>query len=95
MANTGASDGNQSQDDDRGLQTIWRSINKQQQSIQNLTQQLETIKKQLQALLSINGQGRRNDDEEHGGGIGPLDSLLIPFQIYKIKGGQFQYLLTL
>ena len=72
MANTSASDGNQSQDGDRGLQVIWRSINKQQQSIQNLTQQLETIQPQLQALLWINGHGRRNDSEEQGKGIGPL-----------------------
>ena len=43
MANAGVSDGNQSQDCDRGLHAVWRSINKQQQSIQNLTQQLETI----------------------------------------------------
>ena len=50
---------------------FWRSINKQQQSIQNLTQKLETIQPQLQALLRINGQGHRNDDEEQGGGIGP------------------------
>ena len=71
MANIGASDGNQSQDDDRGLQAVWRSINELQQSIQNLIQQLETVQAQLQPLLSINGQERRNDDEEHGGGIGP------------------------
>ena len=28
-----------------------------------------------------------NDDEEHGGGIGPPDPLLIPFQRYEIKEG--------
>ena len=71
IANIGASEDNQSQDGDHGLQTIWRSINKQQQSIQNLTQQLKTIQPHLQALLRINGQGRRNNDEEQGGGIGP------------------------
>ena len=38
MANTGSSDGNQSQEGDLGLQAIRRSINKQEQSIQNLTQ---------------------------------------------------------
>ena len=38
MANTGANDGNQCQDGDWGLQAVWKSINKQQQSIQNLTQ---------------------------------------------------------
>ena len=42
ITNTSASDDNQSQGSDRGLQAIWRSINKQQQSIQNLTQLLET-----------------------------------------------------
>ena len=71
MANTGASDGNQSQDGDRGLQAILRSINKQQQSIQNLTRQLETIQPQLQVLLRINEQERRNDNEEQDEGIGP------------------------
>ena len=30
MVNTGANDGNRSQDSDRGLQAVWRSINKQQ-----------------------------------------------------------------
>ena len=64
MTNTGTSDDNQSQDGDQGLQAFWRSINKQQQSIQNLTQQLETIQPQLQALLKINGQECRNDNEE-------------------------------
>ena len=71
MTNTNASDDNKSQDDNRKLQTVWRSINKQQHSIKNLTQPLEIIQEQLQALLSINGQGHRNDDEEHGRGIGP------------------------
>ena len=71
MANTGATDGNQSQDSDRGLQVVWRPINKQQQSIQNLTQRLETIQPQSQALLRINGQWCMNDNEEQGGGIGP------------------------
>ena len=80
MANIDGSDGNQSQDDDRGLQAVWRSINNKQQLIQNLTHQLETVQEQLKALLSINGQGRRNDNEEHGGGIGPtrLTFNLIP-----------------
>ena len=71
MANTNTSGDNQSQDDDRRLQVVWRSINKHQQSIQNLTQQLETIQPQLQALLRINGQGRKNDNEEQGEGISP------------------------
>ena len=31
---------------------------------------METVQAQLQALLSINGQEHRNDDEEHGRGIG-------------------------
>ena len=35
--NTSANDGNQSQNGDQGLQVIWISINKKQQSIQNLT----------------------------------------------------------
>ena len=43
MTKTSISDDNQSQDGDRGLQSVWRSINEQQQLIQNLTQLLEVV----------------------------------------------------
>ena len=46
-------------------------------------------------LLWINGQGCKNDDEEQGGGIGLAIPILITFQIYKIKEGQLQDLMTL
>ena len=43
MAYTGSSGGNQSQDDDRGLQAVWRAIEKQRQTTQNITQLLEAM----------------------------------------------------
>ena len=80
MANTGASDGTQSQDNDWGLQVVWRSINEQQQSIQNLTQWLKTIQAQLQVLFSINGQERRNDQGTKNYYFGPIYRRKIGFR---------------
>ena len=88
MANTSTSDSNQFQDDDRGLQVVCRLINGQQQSIKILTQQLETIQPQMQALLRINRQGCRNDDEEQGGGIGPARPIFNRIPKIRIKEGQ-------
>ena len=47
IAKISASDEIKSQEGDRGLQVVWRSINEQQQSIQNLIHHLETIQPQL------------------------------------------------
>ena len=46
-------DGNQLQHGDKGLQAIWRAIEEQQQNAQNITQLLEVIQTQLQAVLRV------------------------------------------
>ena len=76
MANIDASGGNQSQNGDQGWQAIWRAIEEQRQSTQNMTRQLESIQNLMQELLRV--YGIRNDDVEQGERISPVVPIVNP-----------------
>ena len=71
MANIGASDDNQSQDDDQGLTAVWRAIKEQRMSTRNLEQQLTEVVGQLCELLRGGVQGNRNNllNQVEGGNL--------------------------
>ena len=61
MANTSASDDNQSQDEDQGLRIVWRVIEEQKTPTHNLKQQLKEVAGQLHELLREGVQGNMNN----------------------------------
>ena len=70
------SGGNQSHDSDRGLQAVWRAIEEQRQSTQNITQQLEMIQNQLRALLRV--KRCRSDDVTQGKWVNLIKPIIDP-----------------